>query len=79
VDKKSGPIAKFKKEYRYHDRFSNPPRDVFSPATLTFSQRGEDIQDLAVISFLLLEKVRRIKENSVTTLAAGLAVAPKIK
>ena len=63
-DKKS-PIAKFIKP----QRVPSPPgtsrhEQQWTPAQLVVDARGEEILDIVVISFLVLEKTRRHHENS---------------
>ncbi|KAF8060713.1 hypothetical protein FPV67DRAFT_1655373 [Lyophyllum atratum] len=41
------------------------------PARLVMDSRGVEIQDIAVVSFLVLEKSRRSRENSTLNRAAG--------
>lgn len=55
------------------NRQTNPPQEERYPARLLLDSRGEEILDLVVISFLVLEKSRRFSENS--TLARADAVA----
>ncbi|KAI3618852.1 hypothetical protein WG66_000511 [Moniliophthora roreri] len=44
----------------------------WTPAKLVLDERAEEIQDLVVVSFLLLEKRRRATENSVGNRAEAL-------
>ncbi|KAH6911687.1 hypothetical protein BKA70DRAFT_1185360 [Coprinopsis sp. MPI-PUGE-AT-0042] len=55
------PVAQFKKSAKWKDRTQDPPVDMSRPATLTLDLRGQEIQDLIVISFLMLEKKKRAK------------------
>ncbi|EFI26770.1 hypothetical protein CC1G_15693 [Coprinopsis cinerea okayama7 len=71
---KKNPIAQFKKQFRYTDRKQTPPQEVNIPAKLTLDPRAFEIQDLVVISFLLLEKERRIRDASASLMADSLAV-----
>ncbi|PCH42146.1 hypothetical protein WOLCODRAFT_72503 [Wolfiporia cocos MD-104 SS10] len=63
------PIAQFRKSYL--DRKTDPHTIV--QATLVMTYRAEEIRDLVVASFLLLERGRRVNERSVTNRADGLA------
>ena len=56
------------------DRKVNPPAEVFREATLTLDTRAQEITNLVVISFLMLEKSRRIKETSQASTLRALAV-----
>ncbi|KAH6917842.1 hypothetical protein BKA70DRAFT_1135773 [Coprinopsis sp. MPI-PUGE-AT-0042] len=67
ADKKS-PVAQFTKSTKSKDSAHNPPIETRTPATLTLDERGQEIQDLTVISFLMLEKERRAKgDGGMTT------------
>lgn len=61
---KKRPIARFYKSRRLLNRQTNPHSEAYSPAHLLLDSRGEQIMDLIVISFLVLEKSRRFNENS---------------
>ncbi|ESK95869.1 hypothetical protein Moror_12367 [Moniliophthora roreri MCA 2997] len=65
---KRHPIARFIKPHRIlnQDR-SHPPQ--WTPAQLILDGRAEEIQDLVVISFLVLERTRRANENSTSNRA----------
>ncbi|KAK0469820.1 uncharacterized protein EV420DRAFT_68894 [Desarmillaria tabescens] len=56
-DDKIHPIARFQKP-------SRNAKSTQTPARLIFDERGEEIRDLVVISFLVLERSRRETENS---------------
>ncbi|KIM40466.1 hypothetical protein M413DRAFT_445923 [Hebeloma cylindrosporum] len=73
-EEKNHPIAAFSKSLRYTDRKVNPPAQVFRDATLTLGTRAQEITNLVVISFLMLEKTRRMKETSQGSVASALAV-----
>lgn len=73
TDKKH-PVARFKKSYRYKDHKQSPPRDVYDPATLTVTGLGLEILDTVVISFCLLEKGRRTRENGIASMATSTAI-----
>jgi hypothetical protein len=47
---------------------------VYDPATLTVTGLGLEILDTVVISFCILEKGRRARENGVATMAASVAI-----
>ncbi len=66
-DDKIQPIARFRKSRRTAD-------STYTLAQLIFDERGEEIRDLIVISFLVLEKSRRQTENSTINLADVRAV-----
>ncbi|KAF9266479.1 hypothetical protein L218DRAFT_922065 [Marasmius fiardii PR-910] len=70
LDKKN-PITRFIKPHRIlnQDPTINPQQYQWTPAQLVLDERGEDIIDLVVISFLVLEKTRRANENSTTNRA----------
>ncbi|RXW16759.1 hypothetical protein EST38_g9093 [Candolleomyces aberdarensis] len=71
---KEHPVVTYKKHYSYKDHKFNPPKQVDDPATLTVSAMGQEILDMAIVSFCLLEKDNRIRGNSSTTMAASLAI-----
>ena len=73
-DDKEHPVVTYKKSYRYNDHKFSPPKPVYDPATLTVSPLGQEILDMAIISFCLLEKDNRISGNSSTTMAASMAI-----
>jgi len=73
-EEKNHSIAAFSKSLRYIDRKVNPPAEVFRDATLTLDTRAQEITNLVVISFLMLEKSRRIKETSQASTMRALAV-----
>ncbi|EMD33548.1 hypothetical protein CERSUDRAFT_56545 [Gelatoporia subvermispora B] len=54
------PIAHFIKMKK--DYSTRPPTES-TPAQLVFTSRGEEIRDTVVISFLFLEKTRRMKKD----------------
>lgn len=67
ADKKN-PISRFIKPHR----LLNPDGSVsqhFTPPRLLLDRRAEAIQDLVIISFLILEKSRRATENSTSNRA----------
>ncbi|KDQ57340.1 hypothetical protein JAAARDRAFT_35968 [Jaapia argillacea MUCL 33604] len=68
-DDKTRPIARFQKSAK--DYTSNPPS--ITPAKLLIDSRGMEICDLIVISFLMLEKDRRLSENEVVGRSRALA------
>ncbi|PBK75623.1 hypothetical protein ARMSODRAFT_1079833 [Armillaria solidipes] len=68
-DDKIQPIARFQKPRRTAD-------STYTRAQLIFDERGEEIRDLIVISFLVLEKSRRTTENSTMNRADVLAQVP---
>ncbi|TFK20666.1 hypothetical protein FA15DRAFT_673297 [Coprinopsis marcescibilis] len=72
---KTHPIAQFKKSIRRKDTSQTPPVDVLDPATLTIDSRGQDIMDMIVIAFCLLEKDRRADETSTVNRADAIAVS----
>ncbi|KAJ2925096.1 hypothetical protein H1R20_g12008, partial [Candolleomyces eurysporus] len=74
TDKKN-PVARFKKSYRYKDHKQSPPKEVYDPATLTVTGLGLEILDTVVISFCILEKGRRVRENG----AANMAATPNVQ
>ncbi|KAF9048476.1 hypothetical protein BJ165DRAFT_1343445 [Panaeolus papilionaceus] len=76
---KKHPIAAFRKSLKYVNRNVDPPAPAFRPATLTLDPRGQEVTKLAVISFLVLEKSRRISEKSSETAASSLAIQPDIR
>ncbi|KAJ7593394.1 hypothetical protein C8J56DRAFT_1003137 [Mycena floridula] len=61
---KKHPIASFQKSRRTFNHTTNPPTEMMIPAQLYIDYRGQAIRDLVVISFLVLEKNRRVAENS---------------
>lgn len=67
---KTSPIAQFRKSRRIVDQVANAGK---KPATLTVNNIGEEILDLVVISFLVLEKARRGTETSTLNRAEGAA------
>lgn len=67
---KTSPIAQFRKSRRIVDQVANAGE---KPATLTVNNIGEEILDLVVISFLVLEKARRGTETSTLNRAEGAA------
>jgi hypothetical protein len=69
---KSRPIARFSKPLLRLNR-DTAVRE-YGPATFVLDSRGVGIQDLAVISFLFLEKSRRARENSTMNYADGSGV-----
>jgi len=73
-DDKSHPIAAFSKSLRYTNRKVNPPTQVVRDATLMLDARAQEITNLVVISFLMLEKGRRIKETSQGSVASANAI-----
>jgi hypothetical protein len=70
ADKKS-PVAQFTKSVKSQDK-SQPGG---TPATLVLDERGQEIQDLVVISFLLLEKEKRANgDGGMTADIAGMGM-----
>lgn len=67
------PIARFKKSRRILGQSVSSSRLQFTPAQLVLDSRAEDVQELVVISFLVLEKSRRARENSTMNRADVLA------
>lgn len=61
------PVASFKKYHKYKD--AKTGEQIENPATLTVTPAGEEILDMILVSFLLLEKERRIKEKSTVSMA----------
>ncbi|KAK7045533.1 hypothetical protein VNI00_007365 [Paramarasmius palmivorus] len=61
-DKKQ-PIAKFLKPLPVLNE-EGKITEEWTPARLVLDERAEEIQDLVVVSFLMLEKGRRANENS---------------
>ena len=47
---------------------------MYDPATLTITGLGLEIVDTVVISFCILEKGRRARENGVASMAASIAI-----
>jgi len=62
------PAAGYLHSLRYTDRSVDPPVRKTREPTLTLDPRGQEIKDLVVVSFLILEKERRLKENSAANL-----------
>ncbi|TFK20667.1 hypothetical protein FA15DRAFT_673298 [Coprinopsis marcescibilis] len=71
---KKHPIARFKKAYRYNSIKQTPSVMVYDPATLTLTGRAQEIMDMVVISFCLLEKDRRMDEVSAKNQAEASAI-----
>ncbi|KAF8640293.1 hypothetical protein AX16_010188 [Volvariella volvacea WC 439] len=62
---KSSPIARCVKQLKYKRKGDDgTTTEKFRPPSLLVDRRGEDILDLIVISFLILEKERRAIEGS---------------
>ncbi|PPQ63929.1 hypothetical protein CVT24_010327 [Panaeolus cyanescens] len=78
-DDKKNPIVAFRKSLRFVNRKVNPPVPDFRPATLILDPRGQEIINLALISFLMLEKNRRISETSSASVASSLAIQTDIR
>ncbi|KAH9481507.1 hypothetical protein JR316_0006034 [Psilocybe cubensis] len=70
---KKNPVAAFLKSLDYKDRTVDPPVPVHRDATLTLVGQAQEIINLVVISFLILEKKRRSKEAGEGTTASALA------
>ena len=64
-DDKTNPIAKFAK---------STSQDT--PGSLTIDSRGIAMRDVVVVSFLLLEKSRRARENSTMSHASASGTPP---
>ena len=62
--KDKGPVATFTKRRRVTDTSTTCPTSVISPAKLVLDDRGVEMRDLVVITFCLVEKARRKKEDS---------------
>ncbi|KAH6900902.1 hypothetical protein BKA70DRAFT_1230665 [Coprinopsis sp. MPI-PUGE-AT-0042] len=60
-DDETNPIAQFQKAANWRASVGpqDPPVQMHRPATLTLDARGQEIQDLVVISFLILQKQKR--------------------
>lgn len=74
-DKKE-PLVRFHKSRTIWNRAVQPPTSAIEPARLVMDSRGVEIQDIAVVSFLVLEKSRRARENSTMNRADSIAQAP---
>jgi hypothetical protein len=61
--KNKGPVAKFTKRRRVTDPSKTCPTSVISPAKLVLDDRGVEMCDLVVITFCIIEKARRSKED----------------
>ncbi|GLB40463.1 hypothetical protein LshimejAT787_0803340 [Lyophyllum shimeji] len=75
-DDKEEPVVRFHKSRTVWDRAVRPPTSTVQPARLVVNSRWVEIQDIAVVSFLVLEKSRRARENSTLNRADSLALAP---
>ncbi|RDB25873.1 hypothetical protein Hypma_006811 [Hypsizygus marmoreus] len=75
-DNKHEPLVRFHKMRTIVDRSVEPPTSTTEPTRLTMDSRGAEIQDIAVISFLVLEKSRRATEGSTLNRASASGVAP---
>jgi hypothetical protein len=71
---KSRPIARFSKPLLRLNHETKPAVREYGPATFVLDSRGVEIQDLAVISFLFLEKSRRAREKSTMNHVDGSGV-----
>ena len=61
MDTPGGPIAAFNKSQ------VNRSNNTSTPATLIMTARAREIADTVVVSFLFLEKRRRMRETSAQT------------
>jgi len=68
------PAAGYLHSLKYTDRSVDPPVRKTREPTLTLDPRGQEIKDLVVVSFLILEKERRLKENSAANLINSEAI-----
>ncbi|KAF9488886.1 hypothetical protein BDN71DRAFT_1402579 [Pleurotus eryngii] len=71
-DDKSSAIARFTKSYRMKNQNTDPPSYITTTSQLVIAGyvvSGDDssrLQDLIVVSFLMLEKSKRARDKSVT-------------
>jgi len=65
-DNKSEPLARFVKHRKVIDRKATPRTTTFHKARFIMDHRCAAVQDLAIISFLVLERRHREADNSVT-------------
>ncbi|KDR79040.1 hypothetical protein GALMADRAFT_224291 [Galerina marginata CBS 339.88] len=72
-DDKQNPMVAFLRSLRYTDRKVDPSVEVRREATLTLDSRGQEIMNLAIVSFLILEKGRRSRETSQGNVASAYA------
>jgi hypothetical protein len=77
-DDKKNPIVRFRKSLNLVNRKVDPPTTDARPAMLLLSSKGVEIQDIAVISFLVLEKSRRATESSTINRADSAGLAPGV-
>ncbi|KAH6907674.1 hypothetical protein BKA70DRAFT_1104622 [Coprinopsis sp. MPI-PUGE-AT-0042] len=70
-DDMTHPIARFKQSAVWEDRTHDPPISMSRSATLILYPRGQEIQDLVVISFLILERNKRAKGKGKGSVKAG--------
>ena len=63
-DDKSEPLARFVKSRRVIDHKVVPPTMTWHNARFIMDGRCAAVQDLAIVSFLVLERKRRETENS---------------
>lgn len=75
-DDKKEPLVRFHKSRTVWNRTAQPPTSTTQPARLVMDSRGAEIQDIAVVSFLVLEKSRRARENSTLNRADSVGLAP---
>ncbi|KAG5651817.1 hypothetical protein H0H81_007289 [Sphagnurus paluster] len=73
-DNKTEPLVRFRKSRTIWNRTVQPPTSTTEPARLVMDSRGIAIQDMAVISFLVLEKSRRTRESSTLNRADAVAI-----
>jgi len=64
-DDKSGPLARFVKSRKVMDRKVTPPTTTWHNARFIMDHRCAAVQDLVIISFLVLERRHREAENSI--------------
>ena len=74
-DDKSEPLARFVKSRRVIDRKATPPTTTWHNARLIMDPRCAAVQDLAIVSFLVLERKHRETEVSTTNRADAIASA----
>ncbi|KAF8150642.1 hypothetical protein B0H34DRAFT_665908 [Crassisporium funariophilum] len=68
------PIVRFQTALRWMDRETSPPVEKSRPAALIITPRGQEIMNLAVIGFLVLERKRRMNETSMVNRANAEAM-----
>ncbi|KAG5650406.1 hypothetical protein H0H81_012372 [Sphagnurus paluster] len=73
---KTEPLVRFHKSRTMWDHTVQPPTSRTEPARLVMDSRGIAIQDMAVISFLVLEKSRRTRESSTLNRADAVGLTP---